>query len=152
MSSKALPAGPGRLGPGQRSPTNSRIGDRDQRNRGRNPVSQQPLSALLQLPNELLQAIAAYLIPNPPATTRFALRPAGSWELKDARAQWADWKAYHTHLQALSRTCGRMQAVAGPCQYHTIALASGTAVVRLFCLLVARPDVKAWIHNLSCLA
>ncbi|KAB5543130.1 hypothetical protein GE09DRAFT_239091 [Coniochaeta sp. 2T2.1] len=114
------------------------------------PVSQ-PLSGLLHLPNELLQAIAAYLIPEPPSTTRFALRPAGSWELKEASAQWAEWKTCHQDLQSLTRTCHHLNAVAGSYQYHTIVINSGISVVRLFRLLVERPEVKKWIHNLSCL-
>jgi len=114
-------------------------------------TASQPLSGLLHLPNELLQAIAAYLIPDPPSTTRFALRPAGSWELKEASTQWAEWKICHRDLQSLTRTCHRLQAVAGPYQYHTIAIHSGASIVRLFRLLVERPEVKAWVHNLSCL-
>ncbi|OIW25447.1 hypothetical protein CONLIGDRAFT_582932 [Coniochaeta ligniaria NRRL 30616] len=114
------------------------------------PVSQ-PLSGLLHLPNELLQAIAAYLIPDPPSTTRFALRPVGSWELKEASIQWAEWKTCHRDLQSLTQACHHLKAVAGPCQYHTVVIHSGTSVVRLFRLLVERPEVKKWIHNLSCL-
>jgi hypothetical protein len=115
------------------------------------PVSQ-PSSGLLRLPNELLQAIAAYLIPDAPSTTRFALRPAGSWELKEANTQWAEWKICHQDLQSLTQTCHHLQAVAGPYQYHTIVIHSGTSVVRLFRLLVERPETKTWIQNLSCLA
>lgn len=111
----------------------------------------QPLSGLLHLPNELLQAIAAYLIPDPPSTTRFALRPAGSWEFKEARTQWAEWKACHQDLQSLTRTCHQLGGVAGPYQYHTIVVYSGTSLVRLFRLLIERPEVRKWIHNLSCL-
>jgi hypothetical protein len=44
-----------------------------------------------------------------------------------------------------------MAAVAGPKRFHTVVVHSGTAVVRLFRLLVERPEVKKWIHNLSCL-
>lgn len=114
-------------------------------------LASQPLLGLLDLPNELLQAIAAYLIPDPPSTTRFALRPAGSWELKEASTQWAEWKSWHQDLQALTQTCRHLKAVAGPCQYHTVVIHSGTSVVRLFRLLVERPEVKKSIHNLSCL-
>lgn len=121
---------------------------------GRDPSpASQPLSlsGLLHLPNELLQAIASYLIPDAPSTTRFALRPAGSWELKEASTQWAEWKIRHRDLQSLARTCRRLHAVAGPHQYHTIAIHSGASVVRLFRLLVERPEVKKFVHNLSCL-
>lgn len=110
------------------------------------------LSGLLSLPNELLQAIAAYLIPDIPDTTRFTLRPNGGWGKKDAYDQWWEWKESHQHLQSLIETCRRLAAVAGPYRYHSIVIHSGRSVVRLFRQLVDCPEAKKWIYNLSCVA
>jgi hypothetical protein len=71
--------------------------------------------------------------------------------LKEAGTQWAEWKACHQDLQSLTKTCRHLMGVAGPYQYHTIVVHSGTSVVRLFRLLVERPEVKKWIYNISCL-
>lgn len=115
------------------------------------PGPARALSSLQDLPNELLQTIASLLIPDPPATTRFSLRPVLSWEFRDADAQWAAWKSRHRDLQALACTSQRMTAIAAAHQYHTIVVHSGVGLVRLFRHLVDRPDARSCIRSLSCL-
>lgn len=109
------------------------------------------LIGLQDLPNELLQAIAGWLIPDPPATTRFALRPAGTWEFKAAATQWAEWECLHRDLRALARTNRRLADIASAYRYHTVVVHSGAGLVRLFRHLVERPGAKGCIHSLACL-
>lgn len=108
-------------------------------------------TGLLDLPNELLQAIASWLIPDPPATTRFALRPAGTWGFKGADVQWAEWEGLHRDLRALARTNRRFADIASACRYHTVVVHSGAGLVRLFRHLVEKPAARGCIHSLSCL-
>lgn len=112
----------------------------------------QPLSGLLSLPNELLQAIAAHLLPDAPSTTRFTLETDGSWKIKEAHDQWTEWKECYLDLQSFIQSCRRLTAVAGPYRYHSIVVHSGKSVVRLFRHLVERPEARQWIRNITCLA
>ncbi|KAK0707916.1 hypothetical protein B0H67DRAFT_603057 [Lasiosphaeris hirsuta] len=109
------------------------------------------LSSLERLPNELLQPIAAGLVPAAPLTTRFALRPTGTWEFRDAGHQWADWLAGHQELLAFAQTSQRMAAVAKPLLYHTLVIHSAADLVTLFRRMSRRPEIKPWVRDITCL-
>ncbi|KAK0617719.1 hypothetical protein B0T14DRAFT_569200 [Immersiella caudata] len=104
------------------------------------------------LPNELLVPIAAALVPVAPLTTRFALRPAGTWEFRDASHQWADWLASHNSLLAFAQTSRRMAAIARPLLYHTLVIPDAASLVSLILRLQRRPEMRPWIRELTCLA
>ncbi|KXX73759.1 hypothetical protein MMYC01_209608 [Madurella mycetomatis] len=108
--------------------------------------------SLERLPNELLQPIAEGLVPAAPLTTRFALRPSGTWEFRDAGHQWADWLAAHGNLLAFAQTSQRMAAVAKPWLYHTLVIPTGPALVTLFRRMNERPEIRPWIRSIACLA
>ncbi|KAK0640599.1 hypothetical protein B0T16DRAFT_430742 [Cercophora newfieldiana] len=108
--------------------------------------------SLEQLPNELLVPIAAGLVPVAPLTTRFALRPAGTWELRDASHQWADWLACHNALVAFAQTSQRMAAIARPLLFHTLVIRDAAALVTLALRMQHRPEIRPWIRELTCLA
>jgi hypothetical protein len=110
-----------------------------------------PRISLESLPNELLEPIAAFLAPLPPATTRFALRPNGTWEFKSAAAQFHDWLAARNDLIRFMQTSQRMAAVARPYLYHTLVVYHARHLVRLFQQIVLNPDVGIWIQDISCL-
>ena len=119
----------------------------------RSPLrSHAPFSSLEQLPNELLLPIAAGLVPSAPLTTRFALRPTGTWELRDASHQWADWLAGHNSLLAFAQTSQRMAAIAKPLLYHTLVVRDAAALVTLALRMQRRPEIRPWIRELTCLA
>ncbi|KAK3693078.1 hypothetical protein B0T22DRAFT_33519 [Podospora appendiculata] len=109
-------------------------------------------SSLERLPNELLQPIAAGLIPPAPLTTRFALRSTGTWEFRDARHQWGDWLIGHSDLLAFAQTSRRMADIAKPLLYHTLVIFDAKALVTLVQRLKQRPEIKYWIRDLTCLA
>ncbi|KAK4643875.1 hypothetical protein QC761_404325 [Podospora bellae-mahoneyi] len=106
---------------------------------------------LEHLPNELLIPIAQVLVPAPPQTTRFALRPTGTWEFRDAEHQWAHWLASHRNLLALAQTSRRMVAIAKPLLYHTIIIPNPKSLVVLYHRLYTRPEIRPWVRELSCL-
>ncbi|KAK4135163.1 hypothetical protein BT67DRAFT_378885 [Trichocladium antarcticum] len=108
--------------------------------------------SLERLPNELLQPIAEGLVPARPLTTRFALRPAGTWEFRDAAHQGADWLAGHSDLLSFAQTSQRMAAVAKPLLYHTLVIPTPRALVTLFLRLNGRPEIGPWIRSIACLA
>jgi hypothetical protein len=111
-----------------------------------------PLGGSLErLPNELLQPIAEGLVPACSLTTRFALRASGTWEFRDAGHQWADWLACHSDLLSFAQTSHRMAAIARPLLYHTLAIPTAGALVRLFRRMNERPEVRPWIRNIACL-
>ncbi|KAK0710289.1 hypothetical protein B0T26DRAFT_755371 [Lasiosphaeria miniovina] len=107
--------------------------------------------SLERLPNELLEPIAAGLVPASPLTTRFALRPTGTWEFRDAHHQWADWLAGHNELLAFAQTSQRMAAIAKPLLYRTIVIHNEHTLVTLFLRLSRRPEIKPWIREITCL-
>ncbi|KAK3332964.1 hypothetical protein B0T19DRAFT_354809 [Cercophora scortea] len=109
-------------------------------------------SSLERLPNELLQPIAAGLVPPAPLTTRFALRSTGTWEFRDARHQWGDWLIGHSDLLAFAQTSRRMAEIAKPLLYHTLVIFDAKALVTLVQRLKQRPEIKYWIRDLTCLA
>ncbi|KAK3937965.1 hypothetical protein QBC46DRAFT_365837 [Diplogelasinospora grovesii] len=116
-----------------------------------NPESSvRPRTSLDILPNELLTPIAAFLVPQAPITTRFALRPAGTWECRDAGLQWRDWLAGYNELLAFAQVSQRMAAVVRPFLYHTIVIPNGRALVTLFHRLYRRPEIRPWIRDISC--
>ena len=108
--------------------------------------------SLERLPNELLQPIADGLVPAAPLTTRFALRPAGTWEFRDARHQWADWLVAHASLLAFAQTSRRMADVAKPRLYHTLVIPTPRTLVTLFRRIHARPEIRPWIRSITCIA
>ncbi|KAK4195865.1 hypothetical protein QBC40DRAFT_15325 [Triangularia verruculosa] len=105
---------------------------------------------LEHLPNELLIPIAEILVPEPPQTTRFALRPTGTWEFRDAAHQWAEWLVDHRNLLALAQTSRRLATIAKPLLYHTIIIPNPQSLVMLYHRLYTRPEVRPWIRELSC--
>ncbi len=107
--------------------------------------------SLESLPTELLQPIVESLVPPAPLTTRFALRPTGTWEFRDANHQWADWLACNTNLLAFARTSRRMLAIAKPLLYHTIVIPTPRALVTLFRRLDSGHISSPWIRNIACL-
>lgn len=108
--------------------------------------------SLEQLPTELLYPIAAFLVPDPPLTTRFALRSTGTWEFRDADHQWTDWLVGHNKLLAFAMTCRRMAAIATPLLYHTLVLRDHRCLITLFQRLRRRPEIKPWIRSVTCFA
>ncbi|KAL1858139.1 hypothetical protein VTK73DRAFT_7915 [Phialemonium thermophilum] len=108
-------------------------------------------TGLQHLPNELIQAIATYLVPAPPSTTRFLLRPDGTWAFRDADAQWFEWKSGHRDLQSFVATSRRMRAAAASYQFRNVVIHSGTVLVRLFRLLLEQPALKRHVQTLACL-
>lgn len=108
--------------------------------------------SLARLPNELLQPIAEGLVPAAPLTTRFALRPSGTWEFRDAGHQWADWLASHHNLLSFAQTSRRMAAIARPLLYHTLVIPTAGALVSLFHHINQRPEIRLWIRSITCLA
>ncbi|KAK3315713.1 hypothetical protein B0H66DRAFT_480361 [Apodospora peruviana] len=108
-------------------------------------------TSLQDLPSELLYPIAEYLVPSPPLTTRFALRPTGTWEFRDADHQWADWLVGHTNLLNFAQTSQRMASVAKPLLYHTIVIRDEKSLITLFQRMKLRPEICSWIRNISCL-
>jgi len=116
------------------------------------PASASRLGRSLEsLPTELLQPIVENLVPPTPLTTRFALRPAGTWEFRDATHQWADWYTYHSFLLAFARTSRRMAAVAKPLLYHTLVIPTPRDLVTLFRRLDSGHISPSWIRNITCL-
>ncbi|KAL2018443.1 hypothetical protein VTK56DRAFT_862 [Thermocarpiscus australiensis] len=119
------------------------------------PLAPEPPSygswSLERLPNELLQPVAEYLVPAPPVTTRFALRPSGTWELRDVGHQWADWLAGHRDLLAFAQTSRRMFAIANPFLYHTLVIPTPGVLVTLYCRQIRRPEIRPWIRSITCL-
>ncbi|KAK0629363.1 hypothetical protein B0T17DRAFT_491503 [Bombardia bombarda] len=107
---------------------------------------------LERLPTELLQPIAEGLLPLCPLTTRFALRPTGTWEFRDADHQWADWLAGRNDLLAFAQTSRRMAAIAKPLLYHTLVIRSHRSLVTLYRRMSRHPEIKPWIRNITCLA
>lgn len=107
------------------------------------------LQSLERLPNELLLPIAAALIPPAPLTTRFALRPTGTWEFRTADLQWADWLAGHYELLKLAQTSRRMATIAKPLLYHTLVIHDSKALVTLFRRMRQYPHIRPWIRNLT---
>lgn len=117
------------------------------------PVPRVPAYPSLEcLPNELLQPIAAGLVPSTPLTTRFALRPDGTWEFGNAGQQWAHWLAGHRDVLAFAQTSRRMAAVAVPLLYHTLVIRDAAALVALFRRMRRRPEIRLWMRDLTCLA
>lgn len=108
--------------------------------------------SLEQLPTELLYPIAAYLVPSPPLTTRFALRSTGTWEFRDVDHQWTDWLVGHNNVLAFAMTCRRMAAIATPILYHTLVLRDHRSLITLFQRISRRPEIKPWIRSISCFA
>ncbi|SPQ23509.1 d351306d-2a15-4d6c-bc4f-56e96794d227 [Thermothielavioides terrestris] len=108
--------------------------------------------SLERLPAELLQPIAEGLIPQCPLTTRFALRPSGTWEFRDASHQWADWLVSHHNLLSFAQTSRRMAAIARPLLYHTLVIPTARALVLLFRRVNERPEIGPWIRSITCLA
>ncbi|KAK1759993.1 hypothetical protein QBC47DRAFT_117993 [Echria macrotheca] len=108
-------------------------------------------SHLDQLPNELLVPIAAGLVPSSPSTTRFFLRPDGTWGFRHAQNQWADWLAAHNDLLAFARTSKRMAAVAKPLLFHTLVIRDAAALIKLNRRMHQRPEIRPWIRELTCL-
>ncbi|KAM7189931.1 hypothetical protein V8F20_009958 [Naviculisporaceae sp. PSN 640] len=108
--------------------------------------------SLDQLPTELLYPIAAYLVPDAPLTTRFALRPTGTWEYRDELHQWADWLAGHHNLLSFAMTCRRMAAIAEPLLYDTLMLRNEKSLITLYQRIARRPQLKHWIKSISCFA
>ncbi|KAK0744546.1 hypothetical protein B0T21DRAFT_344735 [Apiosordaria backusii] len=106
---------------------------------------------LEHFPNELLIPIAEILVPKPPHTTRFGLRPTGTWEFRDAAHQWADWLVSHRNLLALAQTSRRMAAIAKPLLYHTIVIPNPKFLVTLYHRLHTRPEIRPWVRELGCL-
>lgn len=113
------------------------------------PSSSHRLS-LESLPIELLQHIIEVLAPTAPSTTRFALQLSGTWVFHDAATQYAEWQQARAHLFAVLRTSRRMAAVAKPMLWNTLIIATPRALVRLFVILHYRPDVRPWIHSITC--
>ncbi|KAK3380787.1 hypothetical protein B0H63DRAFT_192979 [Podospora didyma] len=109
-------------------------------------------SSLDRLPNELLQPIAAGLVPASPLTTRFALRPTGTWEFRDAGHQWTDWLAGHNDLLSFAQTSHRMAAIAKPLLYHTLVIHNEHTLVTLYRRMSQRPEINPWIRDITCLA
>lgn len=108
--------------------------------------------SLEQLPTELLYPIAAFLVPDPPLTTRFALRSTGTWEFRDVDHQWTDWLISHTNLLAFTMTSRRMAAIATPFLYHTLVLRDHRSLITLFQRVSRRPEIKPWIRSITCFA
>jgi hypothetical protein len=122
---------------------------------GSRPPAPAPLTrfcrSLERLPNELLQPIAEGLVPARPLTTRFALRPSGTWEFRDAAHQRADWLASQDNLLAFTQTSQRMAAVAKPLLYHTLVIPTPRTLVTLFLRVNGRPEIRPWIRSITCL-
>ncbi len=108
-------------------------------------------ASLELLPNELIQDIVAALVPIPPSTTRFALRPTGTWELHDTRHQWTDWLISHNNLLFFAQTSQRMAAIAKPSLYYNVMIHSGADLVRLAIRLTHRPEIRPWIREIAVL-
>ncbi|KAK4211608.1 hypothetical protein QBC37DRAFT_11268 [Rhypophila decipiens] len=115
------------------------------------PATQQRYS-LVQLPTELLYPIAAHLVPEPPLTTRFALRSTGTWEFRDVAHQWVDWLASHHNLLSFAMTCRRMAAIANPLLYHTLVLRDHKSLITLYQRMTRRPEIRGWIKSINCFA
>ncbi|KAK4187725.1 hypothetical protein QBC35DRAFT_384283 [Podospora australis] len=109
------------------------------------------LRSLDRLPNELLLPIAGALVPLPTLTTRFALRPTGTWEFRDASHQWADWLSAHRNLLAFAQTSQRMASVAKPFLYHNLVIPNARSLVTLYHRLHTRPEIRPWIRDITCL-
>ncbi|KAK0742597.1 hypothetical protein B0T18DRAFT_438853 [Schizothecium vesticola] len=109
------------------------------------------LAALENLPFELLLPIVQALIPAPPPTTRFALRPAGTWELHDADHQYAEWLRAHNDLLAFACTSRQMAAFTKPFLYQTIVVHDVRGLIKLYRRMRRRPDIRPLIRNLACL-
>ncbi|KAK4236554.1 hypothetical protein C8A03DRAFT_16810 [Achaetomium macrosporum] len=107
--------------------------------------------SLEQLPSELLQHIAEGLVPARPLTTRFALRPSGTWEIRKAAGQWTDWLVAQRDLLCLAQTSWRMAAVARPLLFHTLVIPTPRALVRLLLRMHERPETALWIRSITCL-
>ncbi|KAL2256708.1 hypothetical protein VTK26DRAFT_1252 [Humicola hyalothermophila] len=108
--------------------------------------------SLEKLPNELLLPIAEGLVPGAPLTTRFALRPSGTWEFRDAGHQWADFLAGHRNLLALAQASQRMADITKPLLYHTLVVPTPDVLVTLICRMKVRPEIAVWIRSITCLA
>ena len=119
------------------------------------PDPSQPQRAVFRslelLPNELLVRIAEGLVPAAPPTTRFSLRPAGTWEFRGASHQYADWLAGHRSLLAFAQTSQRMAAIAKPLLYHTLVIRDAAALVTLYLRMRQQPEIRWWIRELACL-
>ncbi|KAK5657920.1 hypothetical protein OQA88_2469 [Cercophora sp. LCS_1] len=109
-------------------------------------------SFMEQLPNELLLRIATALVPVSPPTTRFALRPSGTWEFQTANHHWAAWLAGHNALLAFAQTSKRMFTVSQQFLYHTLVIHDAADLVRLSRRMHRRPEIRPWIRELACLA
>lgn len=110
-----------------------------------------PIPAIEKLPFELLLPIVQALVPPPPPTTRFALRPTGTWELCDADHQYAEWRRAHDDLLAFACTSRQMAAFAKPFLYQTIVVRDAHGLVKLHRHMRRRPDIRPLIRNLACL-
>ncbi|KAH8896649.1 hypothetical protein GQ53DRAFT_680322, partial [Thozetella sp. PMI_491] len=108
--------------------------------------------ALDQLPNELLEPIAAYLVPQRLYTSRFALRKTGTWESLDAAVQWASWKTQHDDLLSLVLTSRHLAAIARPYLFYRLVIYDAKTLVGLCRLLHAQPEIGSWISDISCVA
>jgi hypothetical protein len=107
--------------------------------------------SLERLPTELLRPVAENLVPARPLTTRFALRPSGTWEFRDADHQWADWLACHHNLLSFAQTSRRIAAIAKPLLYHTLVIPTPRALVTLFLRMERCLTIRPWIRSITCL-
>ncbi|KAK3303821.1 uncharacterized protein B0T15DRAFT_285386 [Chaetomium strumarium] len=107
--------------------------------------------SLEKLPSELLQHIAEGLVPARPLTTRFALRPSGTWEFRTAAGQWSDWLAAQNGLLSFAQASRRMAAIARPLLYHTVVIGTPGALVRLLLRIREREEIELWIRSITCL-
>lgn len=109
-------------------------------------------ASLERLPNELLQPIAEALVPQPPLTTRFALRIVGTWASQEAKDQRAAWHLAHRELLTFAQTSHRMLAVARPLLWRNILIYNERALVTLYLRMIKHPEVKPWIRHITCMA
>lgn len=109
-------------------------------------------ASLERLPNELLQPIAEALVPQPPLTTRFALRPVGTWASQEAKDQRATWHLAHRELLSFAQTSHRMLAIARPLLWRHILIYNERALVTLYLRMIKHPEIKPWIRHITCMA
>ncbi|KAK1835703.1 hypothetical protein QBC39DRAFT_388632 [Podospora conica] len=110
-----------------------------------------PLPALDRLPSELLLPIVHALIPAAPPTTRFCLRPNGTWEVRDPDRQYALWLEAHNSLLAFACTSRGMAAFAEPYLYHTVVVRTAAGLIKLYRRMRMRPSIRPLMRNLACL-
>ncbi len=116
------------------------------------PAPSSSALALDRLPNELLEPIVAYLVPDRLYTSRFSLRKSGTWENVDAAVQWANWKAQRHDLLSLVLTSRYMAMIARPFLYYRVMVHDAYTLTGLYRLITAKPEIAPWIRDLSCVA